>query len=263
MNMKTDRWKYLWIVLIAMTLAGDLSAQQERKYIRQGNREYSNALGKEGYVDTVRMQKAESSYRKALDKDLQSFQGGFNLGAALFKQQKFDEAALQYQLLIDNTTDKKELAEVYYNLGNSKFAGGKLEESIEAYKQSLRNNPADTAAKYNLAVAQKLLKENPQQQQQNGDNSQNQDQQQDQQQQENQDQQQQQDQQQNQDQQAGKQEEKEGEEKEMQQAEPKDQMSKEDAERLLQMLMQEEKKVLDKLQQEKSKQRPKKLDKDW
>jgi tetratricopeptide (TPR) repeat protein len=213
------------------------------------------------------MQKAETSYRQALDQDLQSFEGGFNLGAALFKQQKFDEAAQQFELLSNKSSDKMELADVYYNLGNSRFAGGKLQEAIEAYKQSLRNNPADTAAKYNLAVAQKLLKENPPQQskdQQQQDQQQDQQQQDQQQQQKQQEQEQEQEQQQQQEQQSsGDQEKEEAEEKEAAPAEPKDQISKEDAERMLQMLMQEEKKVLDKLQQEKAKQRPKKLDKDW
>jgi len=41
----------------------------------------------------------------------------------------------------------------------------KLQEAVESYKQSLRQNPGDMDAKYNLEYARRLLKQQQQQQQ--------------------------------------------------------------------------------------------------
>jgi Ca-activated chloride channel homolog len=270
--------KYTFLIILVLSFGIKVSAQKERKHIRKGNKDYELAINDTGAVDTIVMQKAELLYRKALDEKIDSYKAGFNLGNSLFKQQKFDEAAEQYELLVDKAESKEELAETFYNLGNSQLAGGKLKESIESYKQSLRKNPQDTATKYNLAVAQKMLNEADQQQQQQQDQNQENQDQQDQEEQEKQEQQEeQQEGDQNQEQQQQEQEEKEGEEEQQQakegeendeeeeqkQMQKKDEISKEDAERMLKALEQDEKKILQKLQDEKSKKRPKKLEKDW
>ena len=256
------------VLLMAIVVSVPASAQQERKYIRKGNSYYEKSLGDSGYVDTIRMQKAELAYRKVLDEDIDSYEGGFNLGASLYKQKKFAEATDQYKIIASKENDKEKLAKAYHNLGNSLLMDGKLEESIEAYKNGLRNNPQDTATKYNLAVAQKLLNEADQQKQdcQNPDQQEQKDQQekdqQDQQQQEQQKQEQeQQDQQKQEQQQAKESDEKEGDEEK--QAMKEDQISKEDAERLLQAIQQDEKELQEKLKLQKKKAKKVMIEKDW
>jgi type IV secretory pathway VirB10-like protein len=258
-------WAIPILIILLISLTMPTHAQKERKHIREGNDYFQRALGDSGYVDTLRMQKAELAYRKALDNNIDSYEGGFNLGASLYKQKKFTDATDQYKIIASKENDKKKLAKAYHNLGNSLLMDGKLEESIEAYKNGLRNNPSDTATKYNLAVAQKLLKEAEQQQCENpNQDQQEQDQQnQDQEQQEQQQQQEQQEQeQQKQEQQQAQEseEEKEGEEK---QAMKEDEMSKEDAERLLQAIQQDEKELQEKLKQEKKKAKKVMIEKDW
>jgi tetratricopeptide (TPR) repeat protein len=66
--------------------------------------------------------------------------------------------------------DKDKKSSSLYNLGNSLLMANKVQESIEAYKNSLRLKPDNMDAKYNLAYAQDLMKEQQQQQQQNKDN---------------------------------------------------------------------------------------------
>ncbi len=70
--------------------------------------------------------------------------------------------------------DKDKRSASMYNLGNSLLMANKLQESIDAYKNSLKLNPDNMEAKYNLAYAQDLLKkqqeQQKQQQQQNKDN---------------------------------------------------------------------------------------------
>lgn len=186
--------------------------QQERKYIRQGNTQYQN----DKYVES------EEAFRKALDKDPKSFEAQFNIGDALYKQQKLNEALEQFQALAGSTTDKSRLASLYHNIGNIYFAAGKFDESINAYKTALKNNPADNETRYNLIAAQKMKQE----QEQNKDN-QNKDQQQEKQEQEQQKQEQQ------------PQEQKQKEQEKQQQQNP-DQMNKQDAERLLNAMQQDE-----------------------
>jgi len=141
-----------------------------------------------------------------------------------------------------------------YNLGNSLLKSGKLKESIEAYKNSLRLDPGNMEAKYNLAFAQDRLKEQEQQQQQN---QQNQDQNKDQ---KNQEQDQNKDQ--NQDQEK-KDDQKENEKQDQQQSEQQQSMSREDAERLLNAIANDEKEVQEKVKEAKAaKQRVKTL-KNW
>ena len=123
-----------------------------------------------------------------------------------------------------------------------------LPQCIEAYKESLRNNPKDDETRYNLVLAQKQLKDQQQQQQnQDQQKDQKQDQKQDEKEQ-NKDQQEQQQQQQNQNQQ--------------QQQQNKDEMSKENAEQLLRAAMQDEKDVQDKVKKQ-MQVSGKKLEKDW
>ncbi len=147
--------------------------------------------------------------------------------------------------------DKLELAKVYHNLGNSFLELDSLEESIEAYKNALRNNPKDMETKYNLAYAQQKLKE----QQQNQCNKQNQDQEK---QDEQKDQQQKQDEQQKQDQQKNQQE-----QKQQQQEQQENKISKEDAQRLLEALENDEKEVQKRLKKAKAQAHKITIEKDW
>ncbi|MCK4679209.1 MAG: hypothetical protein KAT48_13830 [Bacteroidales bacterium] len=246
-----------------------LVAQGERKHIRQGNKSFEENDYK----------KAEISYRKGLEKNAQSVPGIFNLGDAFYKQNNFQGAIVAFDSVRSMESEKQRLSETYYNLGNSllKFAidtiampSEELQElqskalpgSIEAYKNALRNNPGDTAAKYNLAYAQKLLKNQQQCQDQNQqDQDQNQDQQ-DQQEQKQEDQEQQKEKNQEQQEQQNQQQQ-ESQQQQQQQQQQQKEISKEDAERMLEALKNDEKNTLEKLKMQKIKGSKTKTEKDW
>lgn len=140
-----------------------INAQTDKKFIRQGNREY----GKSNFSES------EISYRKAIDNNKKSPEAVFNIGDALYKQNKYDDAGKQFIENINLNEDKNKKSAGFYNLGNSMLQAKKIEESIDAYKNSLKLNPNSKEAKYNLAYAQDLLqqqKEQQEQQQQNKDN---------------------------------------------------------------------------------------------
>jgi len=134
-----------------------LIAQKENKHIREGNDLYTEG----NYQD------AEIEYMKALEANPDSYKGQFNVGGSIYKQDNFEDATTIYNNLITKARDKKSMADAYYNLGNSLLKAQKLDESIEAYKNALRNNPTDSDIKYNLSYAQKLKQQ--QQEQENKD----------------------------------------------------------------------------------------------
>lgn len=247
----------LSILLLSISLLG--YSQKERKHIRQGNREYVKAVIDSATTDTTRYQNAEVDYRKALDEDPNNWDASYNLANALFRQAKYEEASRQFQAVagMDNA-DKEKIAKAFHNLGNSFLQSNKLSEAVEAYKNSLRNNPNDYDTKYNLAWAQDKLRQQQNQDQQNQDQEDQQDQQdQDKQDQENKDQQDQ-EQQQNQDQKEQQQQQQE------QQQQPKEnQISKEDAMRILEALQNDEKEVQEKVQKQKVQTKRRSTEKDW
>lgn len=133
-----------------------LYSQGDKKYLRQGNREYEKA----------KFQESELSYRRAIDKNSQSADAVFNTGDALYRQNKFEDAGKKFLENHNLNDDRLRRSASLYNLGNSMLMADKVQESVEAYKGSLKLDPGNMEAKYNLAYAQDLLKQQQQQQQQ-------------------------------------------------------------------------------------------------
>lgn len=235
-------------------IAESLFAQQERSYVRKGNQKYI-----EGKYD-----EAEKEYNKALDIKNMLPEGVFNLGDVAYKKKDYERAARQFETAAMVAKDNRTKAKAYHNLGNTYLDAAQYDKSIEAYKHALRLNPNDMDTKYNLAYAQRMLKKNPQQNQQNQDNNQDN---QNQQQQNNQNQQQQEADRKNkeQQQQEQQQQQQQAQEEQAQQSQPKQgQISKEDAQRLLEALMQQEQKVQQQIVNKKLPPAEKKrVEKDW
>ena len=154
--------KVMLLIIISCSCLS-LYGQTGKKYVRQGNKQYENKK----YVD------AEISYRKALEKNNKLSAASYNLGNALYRQEKFDEASKFYNKALEDGMNKKDMAKVYHNMGNSLLQQQKYQESIDAYKKALRINPTDLETKYNLALAQKYLKNPPKQKQNNQQNQNN------------------------------------------------------------------------------------------
>lgn len=154
----------LFIIALLSLACFEANAQKERKFIRKGN----------GLFEKKNFENSEVEYRKALDKDVTSFEAAFNLGDALYKQKKYDEALEQFQSLASKETDPQRLGLLHHNIGNTLLVNKKIDESIEAYKQSLRYFPDSKETKYNLEYARKMKEKEEQKKKQNKD-QQNQD----------------------------------------------------------------------------------------
>ncbi len=210
-------------------------AQKENSFIRQGNRQYNDGKFKEAEID----------YRKALERKPTSAMGAFNLGNALYRQENYEDAERNFMNAAGQikATDPSARAGAFHNLGNAYLKAEKYNESIQAFRQALRLNPSDDETRYNLAYAMRKLSEQQQQQQQKGDNDRKDD---------NKDQKDQQNSNENQDRQD-----------QQQQQQQKPQISKQDAERMLQALKNDEQKTLDKVNRQKAKAGPVQVEKDW
>ena len=226
------------VTIISLCVASLVYAQQESSDVRRGNKQYNDS----NYTE------AEVNYRRGLEKNNQSFEGHFNLGDALFRQEKYPEALEQYaeavKLLKADESKRKEqldsrLAATYHNMGNALYAQQQYDKAVGAYQQSLRLNPKDHDTRYNLVKAMQQLQQQQQNQQQNQDQQQ-------QQQNDSTQQQQQQEQQQQQNQQPEQNEQ---------------QMDKETAEQILQALEQDEQETQEKLQRQQGKKR--RVEKEW
>jgi Ca-activated chloride channel homolog len=158
------------LLLIVLTSISVVAfSQNERKFVRNGNKLFLEAVNDTTQSNTEKFNTAEKEYRKALEKKPDDPNWNFNLADALYKQKRFDEAAEKFKDLTGKMETPEEKARVLHNQGNSQLMQQKIDESIESYKEALRLNPNDLDTKYNLAYAQNLKK-----QQQNQDQNQNQ-----------------------------------------------------------------------------------------
>ncbi len=227
------------ILIILLTLAAAASAQTDRQFIREGNRQYRSK----------QYEKAEVSYRKALSKNNDNPQANYNLGCALMMQQKDSAAIEQYKKAAALEKEKSRLAMVYHNVGVIMQNHQQYADAIEAYKQSLRNNPHDNETRYNLALCQQLLKNQPQQnknQNQNQNKDQNKDKNKD------------------QDKDKNDKDKNDKDKNDKQQQQPQqEQMSKENAEQLLNVAIQEEKATQQRINKAMQKSNRKSNQKNW
>jgi tetratricopeptide (TPR) repeat protein len=225
-----------------------VNAQADKKYIRKGNKQYEKGSYSE----------SEILYRKANDKNIDSPEATFNIGDALYKQKKYEDAGKQFIQNSSQVSEPEKKASSLYNLGNSLLEANKVQESIEAYKNALKIDPSNKEAKYNLGYAQNLLKQQQQQQQQQKQQQQNNQKNQDKNQQQKNDK----DNQNKNDQQQDKDQEKDQQQQQQQQNQQAG-MSKEDAERLLNALANDEKNVQEKVKREKAAQSRSRTLKNW
>jgi Ca-activated chloride channel family protein len=192
------------ITLTGIFLFSVANAQNATEEIRSGNELYKQQ----------QYEQAAASFQKALAVEPGNTTAKFNLANALYRQGRQDEAAKMFTELAAYSTDPKFRSTAFYNKGVIQTKQKKLEESIESYKEALRQNPDDNQARENLQKALlELKKKNPPPKKQ--------------------------------------QDKKKQQQQQKQQQQPK--MSQKEAEQRLKLLEQKEKEVQERLQKEKSK----------
>ena len=250
--MKTSKLKYI-LSLIVLLLLGAMPSQgqNDRNFIRQGNRSYR----------AKKFTQAEVAYRKALSKNGKNPQAVYNLGCALMMQQKDSLALQQYASAAQLEPNKMRRAKSYHNMGVIMQNHQEFAKAIEFYKMALRNNPQDNETRYNLALCKRQLKNQPQQNKQNQQNKNNKDKNKD----KNKNNQDKNNQNKNQNQNKDKnnQDKQQDKKQNQQNKQNQDQMSRDNAEQLLNAAVQQEKATKQKMQKAMSQPRRKQYDKNW
>ena len=231
--------KYIGLLVAGFWIPAKASFAQgdEQKLVREGNKLYKEKK----YAD------AQKNYLDALSKQSNSYRGAFNLGDSYYKQKKYKEASEQFEMLAQRKTSNDTLSKVYHNLGNAYLQQKEFEKSINAFKNALKKNDSDEDTRYNLAYAQKMLKQQLQQQKQDKDKKDKEKQDKDKK-------------DKNKDNKDDKNKDKQ---KEQQQQQQNQNISKEDAQRLLEAMNNDEKKLRDKINEKKVKVPRGQIEKDW
>ena len=211
-------------------------AQTDRDYIRRGNR-----LMRDSVYD-----KAQVEYQKAIEKDNTNPISHYNLGNALLYQSKAEDAMKEYETAARLEKDKVRLGQIYHNMGVICQSAKKFDLAVNCYRNSLRNDPNNDETRYNYALSlfqlKKQQQEDNQQDQQKDEQGKNEKEEKEQQQQQ--------------------QQENKEEQQEQQQAQP-EQMSRENAEQMLNAAMQDEKATQEKIQRAQQQRQQRQLKKQW
>ena len=168
--MKKAPLTYFLVLAITVCIFPQAHAQNtdiaKKDLVREGNKLYKMAEYAASDSLFAAAAALDSTYSTAL----------YNLGNSSYLGGNPGTAKAAWMKSLLNTADEKEKTDIFYNLAGIEMDGKNYGEAIKLYKDALRRDPTDEQARYNLALAQKLLKD----QQQNQNNQQNQQNQQDQ-----------------------------------------------------------------------------------
>ena len=216
------------MVFLLMVVSMSAVAQNDRQFIREGNKLYRQK----------QYAQAEVLYRKAAAQNAQNQVAVYNLGCALMMQQKDSAAVAQFEKASKQETTRIRKSKIFHNVGGICQNHQMYGDAIKAYEESLRKNPKDDETRYNLALCKKMNKEKPQQQKKEN----------------------------NKEKKEGsdkKKEEKKNEEKQKQQQQDNPQMSQENAEQLLNAAIQNEKATQQRMKKAMQQPKRKTLEKNW
>jgi tetratricopeptide (TPR) repeat protein len=82
----------------------------------------------------------------------------FDRGTALLQLKRFDEAKAELQKCAQETNDNALESAAFYNLGNTFFEAKQYQDAVGAYIRTLRLDPTDHRAKWNLELALRAQK---------------------------------------------------------------------------------------------------------
>lgn len=138
----------------------------EKQILRKGN----DLFKQKRFVD------AEVKYKKALKENPNYGTAGYNLANAVYEQNRLEEALPQYELVANSSVATGTREKSFHNIGNVMMKNKQYDKAVDAYKKSMLLDPNDEETRYNLALAQKLLKDQQNDQNQDKDKDKNKDQ---------------------------------------------------------------------------------------
>ncbi len=144
-----------------LIIAGFVFFSAQENYntlIYKGNRQF----------DQKNYESASSKYAEAAKVNGQDFTAHYNLGNALYKSAKFEEAKAEFQKAEKSSKTTSDKVAALYNLGNAHVKTNQPEKAAEVYKKALKQDPYNEAIRKNYQIA--MLKDKEQQEQQKQQN---------------------------------------------------------------------------------------------
>lgn len=138
-------------VVVAIAVLTPLGGRAHRK-TEQGNRQYLQ----EQYEDALR------SYTEAQEELPDAPQLYYDIGNVLYRHEDFEGAADAFQRALVSAPDDL-VSRAAYNLGNARYELQEFQEALEAYQRALAADPSDLDAKRNLELALRALERQQQQ----------------------------------------------------------------------------------------------------
>ena len=145
-----SRFIYIAIILHMFSFSQEKNTVKKAdNFIYEGNTEFDNS-------NNI---KAEKNYRRALSTGVKKNTANYNIANVLQEQDYLDEAIINYFDVISASKSKTNKHKSYHNIGNAFMKNKNYKAAVEAYKNALRNNPADDESRYNYALAKKMLED--------------------------------------------------------------------------------------------------------
>ena len=154
-KIKMSRMKSTLSLVPFLLLTNISFSQNTKKEIIKGN----DAYKKKQYSE------AAGAYLNAIKKSPENPTAYFNLGNALYKTNKLDEALKSYDNTVQTSKTNPLKQNAFYNGGVVLQKQKKLPECIKAYKNALKLDPNDEDARQNLERAMQQQKQQQQQDQ--------------------------------------------------------------------------------------------------
>jgi tetratricopeptide (TPR) repeat protein len=145
--------------LVALIFFAPLLLKAQSQYAEQLR------AGNSAYTDSNYTQ-AEEAYRKSAADDPSSAKAAFNLGDALYRQERYEEAIEAFEKSYGKQSDPQQQSKSLQNLGNAHYQMKNYLEAAKAYGESLKLDPENEEARYNMAQAIRRIQEPPPQQEQ-------------------------------------------------------------------------------------------------
>lgn len=169
-------------LMICLFISLNSFAQKEKMILHDGNNSYNGGKHME----------AANYYKKALKEKQDYHKANFNLGDALYKVADliksgavpmpdkkmtpdsaanlvYAQAAEQFEVVAKSVSNADTIQRAWHNYGNAKLMQKNYEDAILGYKKALKLNSKDEDTRYNLAYAQKQLQKQQKNQNKNQD----------------------------------------------------------------------------------------------
>ncbi|MDG4652055.1 tetratricopeptide repeat protein [Chryseobacterium arthrosphaerae] len=144
--------------ILTFSFSGFLFGQENyRTLVHEGNQKFD---GKD-------YEGASSKYMEAVKSNDKDFTAHYNMGNALYKSKKYEEAKAEFEKAEKLSQTLPDKAAALHNLGNAYMQMNQPEKAADYYKKSLKQNPYSEATRKNYEIAKLKEKEKQQKNEQN------------------------------------------------------------------------------------------------